>query len=74
MILHVVKMMDKNFLYILHKKMFNTFTAKYFKNQYLSAKHVSRTPEYWGYMGSTKSISRTIKPIAVKLSQNVANI
>ena len=23
------------------------------KNQYLSAKHVSRTPEYYGYMGST---------------------
>ena len=44
------------------------------KNQYLSAKHVSRTTEYWGYMGSTQSISRTIQPIAVKLSQNVANI
>ena len=38
------------------------------------AKHVSRTPEYWGYMGSTQSISRTIQPIAEKLSQNVANI
>ena len=44
------------------------------KNQYLSAKHVSRTPEYQGYMVSTQSISRTIQPIAVKLSQNVAYI
>ena len=38
------------------------------KNQYLSAKHVSRTPE------STQSISSTIQPIDVKLSQNVAYI
>ena len=44
------------------------------KNQYLSAKHVSRTPEYCGFMGSTQSISRTNQHIAVKLSQNVANI
>ena len=44
------------------------------KNQYLSAKHVSRTIEYLGYMGSTQSISRTIQPITVKLFQNVANI
>ena len=41
------------------------------KNQYISAKHVSMTPEYLGYMGSTQSISRTIQPIAVKLAQNV---
>ena len=54
--------------------LFNTFAAKHLKKQYLSAKHVSRTPGYWGYMGSTQSISRTIQPIAVKLSQNVANI
>ena len=54
-------------------QMLNTFAAKHFKKkkQYLSTKHVSRTPEYWGYMGSTKSISRTIQNIAVKLSQNV---
>ena len=38
------------------------------KNQYLSVKHVSGTPIYWGYMGSMKSISRTIQPIIVKLS------
>ena len=44
------------------------------KNQYLSATHVSRNPEYLGFMGSTQSISRTIQPIAVKLSQNVAYI
>ena len=52
----------------------NTFAAKHLKNRYLSAKHVSKTPEYWGYIGSTQSISRTIRPITVKLSQNVANI
>ena len=52
----------------------NTFTAKHLKTQYLSAKHVSRTSEYWGYVGSTQGISRTIQPIAVELSQNVAII
>ena len=36
------------------------------KTQYLSAKHVSRTHEYWEYIGSTQSISKTIQPIAVK--------
>ena len=51
----------------------HTLVAGY-KNQYLSAEHVSRTPEYWGYMGSTQSISRTIQPIAMKFSQNVDNI
>ena len=40
--------------------MFNTFAAKNLKNQYLTAKHVSRTTENWGYKGSTQSISRTI--------------
>ena len=44
------------------------------KNEYHSAKHVSWAPEYWGYMGSTQSISRTIQPITVTFSQNVANI
>ena len=53
---------------------FNTFAAKHLKNQNLSAKHVSRTPECKGYMGPTQSISGTIQPIAVKLSQKVANI
>ena len=55
-------------------KTVNTFSTKHLKKQYLSAKHVTRTPEYRGYMGSTQSISRTIQPIGVKLSQNVANI
>ena len=44
------------------------------KNHYLSAKHVTRTPEYWEYMGSTQNICRTIQPIAMKLPQNIANI
>ena len=52
----------------------NIFNAKHLKKQYLSAKHISRTPEYLGFMGSTQSISRTIQSIAVKRSQNVANI
>ena len=46
----------------------NTFAAKHLKNQYLSAKHVSRFSEYEGYMGSKQSITRTIQLIAVKLS------
>ena len=33
------------FLYA-SSRAFNTFAAKHLKNQYLSAKHVSRTPEY----------------------------
>ena len=56
------------------KLVLNTFAAKHLKNQYLSAKHVSRTPEYGGYMGSTQNISSTIQHIAVKLSQNVSHI
>ena len=52
----------------------NTFATKHLKKPYPSVKHVSRSPEYWGYMSSTQSISRTIQPIAVKHSQHVANI
>ena len=51
----------------------HTFGAKHVKNRYLSAKNVSKTPENWGFMGSNKNISRTMLPIAVKLSENVAD-
>ena len=63
-----------NYVYSEGTEKLDTFAAKHLKNQYLSAKHVSRTPEYLGYMGSTLSISRTIQTVTVKLSKSVANI